>query len=123
MSEALSVYWGNRLVGRLWTDERSSLRFQYDSSWLSTPGTSPISLRLPLQQEPFDSDHARTFFANLLPEADVRTRIARGLGVSESNDFNYLKNCAAIAGALTLLPSASPKCRAASAFRLMNSIA
>lgn len=105
MSETLNVYWGQRLVGRLWRDEKSSLRFQYDPAWLSTPGASPISLRLPLQKEPFDPEHARPFFANLLPEADVRARIARGLGVSESNDFKLLEELGGdCAGALSLLP-------------------
>ena len=110
MSEALDVYWGKSLTGRLWRDEKSSLRFQYDSTWLSARGASPLSLRLPLQAEPFDPDHARPFFANLLPEADVRARIARGLGVSQSNDFKLLKELGGdCAGALTLLPEgASP---------------
>src|ERR1035441_6816129 len=109
MSDALSVYWGQRLAGRLWQDEKSSLRFQYDPSWLSTPGAGQISLRLPLQKEPFDPDHARPFFANLLPEADVRARIARGLGISESNDFKLLEELGGdCAGALSLLPEGVP---------------
>ncbi len=111
MSDALSVYWGRHLAGRLWRDEKSSLRFQYDPSWLSTPGAGPISLRLPLQKEAFDPDHARPFFANLLPEADVRARIARGLGISQSNDFKLLEELGGdCAGALSLLPEgASPE--------------
>jgi serine/threonine-protein kinase HipA len=111
MSDALSVYWGQRLAGRLWRDEKSSLRFQYDPSWLATPGAGQISLRLPLQKEPFDPDHARPFFANLLPEADVRARIARGLGISESNDFKLLEELGGdCAGALSLLSEgASPE--------------
>ena len=109
MSDALSVYWGQRLAGRLWRDEKSSLRFQYDPSWLATPGAGQISLRLPLQKEPFDPDHARPFFANLLPEADVRARIARGLGISESNDFKLLEELGGdCAGALSLLPEGVP---------------
>lgn len=111
MSEALNVYWGQRLTGRLWRDEKSSLRFQYDPTWLASKSASPLSLRLPLQKEPFDPDHSRPFFANLLPEADVRARIARGLGVSESNDFQLLEELGGdCAGALTLLPEgASPQ--------------
>ncbi|MFA6093234.1 MAG: type II toxin-antitoxin system HipA family toxin [Elusimicrobiota bacterium] len=111
MSEALNVYWGHRLAGRLWIGEKSILRFQYDPNWLSTPGAIPLSLRLPLQQEPSEPGHARGFFANLLPEADVRARIARELGVSESNDFKLLEELGGdCAGALSLLPEgASPE--------------
>ena len=105
MPETLNVYWGTRLAGRLWLDEKSNLFFQYDSGWLSAPGASSLSLHLPLQKEPFAPDYARPFFANLLPEADVRTRIARGLGVSESNDFKLLEELGGdCAGALSLLP-------------------
>ncbi|MHB2025893.1 MAG: HipA domain-containing protein [Elusimicrobiota bacterium] len=110
MPETLNVYWGTRLAGRLWLNEKSNLIFQYDSSWLTASGACPLSLHLPLQKEPFASDYARPFFANLLPEADVRTRIARGLGVSESNDFKLLEELGGdCAGALSLLPEgASP---------------
>lgn len=110
MSEGLNVYWGQRLTGRLWRDEKSRLRFQYDPTWLASKGACPLSLRLPLRKEPFDPDHAHPFFANLLPEGDVRARIARGLGVSESNDFQLLEELGGdCAGALTLLPEgASP---------------
>jgi len=108
MSEALSVYWGKRLVGRLWLDDKHRLLLQYDPGWLSAADASPLSLRLPLQKEPFDPDHARPFFANLLPEADVRTRIARGLGVSESNDFKLLEELGGdCAGAISLFPEGS----------------
>lgn len=105
MPEALNVYWGARLTGRLWIDEKSNLIFQYDSGWLTASGVNPLSLHLPLQREPFASDYARPFFANLLPEADVRTRIARGLGISESNDLKLLEELGGdCAGALSLLP-------------------
>src|SRR4051812_21162974 len=105
MAETLNVYWGPRLAGRLWLDERFDLVFQYDAGWLTAAGANPLSLRLPLRKEPFASDYARPFFANLLPEADVRMRIARGLGVSESNDFKLLEELGGdCAGALSLLP-------------------
>lgn len=105
MSDVLSVWWGQRLVGRLWLDEKHSLLFQYDPAWLSAADASPISLRLPLKKETFDSTHVKPFFANLLPEADVRARIAQGLGVSVSNDFVLLEELGGdCAGALSLLP-------------------
>lgn len=105
MAEALGVYWGQRLAGRLWLDDKFNLIFQYDSGWLAASDANPLSISLPLQKEPFAPNQASPFFANLLPEADVRTRIARSLGVSESNDFKLLEELGGdCAGALSLLP-------------------
>lgn len=110
MADALNVFWHERLVGRLWRDESLSLLFQYDPTWLTAAEASPLSVRLPLQEEPFDPDRVRPFFSNLLPEAGVRSRIARSLGVSEGNDFKLLEELGGdCAGALSLIPEgASP---------------
>lgn len=105
MADTLNVFWNARLVGRLWLDDKREFSFQYDDAWLSNPDSSPLSLRLPLRPEPFDPDTTRFFFANLLPEADVRAHIARKLGVSEKNDFKLLEELGGdCAGAISLLP-------------------
>lgn len=105
MNKELSVYWGQRIVGRLRVDAKLNYTFQYDASWLSGPSALPISLSLPLQPEPFTGHAARNFFANLLPEARIRTMIAKNVGVSEGNDFMLLQEFGGeVAGALSLLP-------------------
>ncbi len=106
MTGELLVYLFEQLVGRLWLDERRRFIFQYLPGWVGMPGAVPLSLALPLRLEPFVDDSARPFFANLLPEADVRRALAQTLGISEQNDFALL---AAIggecAGAVSLLPA------------------
>lgn len=108
MDDQLHVFWDDRFVGRLTLDEQG-LTFQYDESWLSSEGAAPISAKLPLQKESFPDTFSRCFFANLLPEGNVRPMIARQLGVSEGNDFALLKALGGdCAGALSLWPEQKP---------------
>ena len=105
MNNTLAVYWGHQLVGRLRLDEKGNYGFQYDPAWLSAANALPISLSLPLQPEAFEGHAARNFFSNLLPEARIRTLIAKKVGVSEGNDFMLLQEFGGdCAGALSLLP-------------------
>lgn len=100
---ALLVHYRSRLVGRI-ERQGDHMTFAYDAAWLAFHERFPISLSLPLDGR-FDALRATRFFANLLPEANVRTLICRRLGLSEANDFGLL---AAIggecAGALSILP-------------------
>ncbi len=101
----LNVFFGTDLAGRLWLDERGRFVFQYDEAWLKTPAAFSLSVSLPLCGEAFPDDKARPFFANLLPEADIRQAIAREAGVSEENDYKLLEALGGeCAGAISVLP-------------------
>lgn len=103
--DRLGVYLHERLVGYLWLDERQRFVFQYDLAWLDQPGGMALSLALPLRREPYEDDLSRPFFANLLPEAEIRRVITQRLGVSEKNDFILLKRIGGeCAGAVSVLP-------------------
>jgi serine/threonine-protein kinase HipA len=109
MSDSLNVYLGTHKAGRLWLGAGRRFVFQYDPEWLATEGAVPLSLALPLQAEAFDDDRARPFFANLLPESDLRRMIARKLGLSEQNDFALLEAVGGeCAGAVSLLSDDNP---------------
>jgi len=111
----LSVFLGGDLAGRLWLDGRGRFVFQYDGAWLQNPGSLPLSVSLPLRDEVYADDEARPFFANLLPEGEIRLAIAQGLGVSEENDFKLLEALGGeCAGAVALLPEGSAPEMAAS---------
>ncbi|MFA6999853.1 MAG: type II toxin-antitoxin system HipA family toxin [Candidatus Paceibacterota bacterium] len=104
-SDRLGVYLHERLVGYLWLDVQRRFVFQYDSEMIDQPGSIAISLSLPLQRKPYADDLARPFFANLLPEAEIRKVISRRLGISEKNDFILLwKIGGECAGAISVLP-------------------
>ena len=104
MSDELNVYLREQRVGRLWL-EGGRFAFEYDEAWLASDQSIPLSLRLPLQTEVFDDERARPFFANLLPESELRRMVARKLGLSEKNDFALLEAVGGeCAGAVSLLP-------------------
>ncbi len=105
----LNVYWDTELVGCLSRTGGQDLSFQYSEHYLASKHPQPISLSLPLQTEAFVGSVAKSWFANLLPEGEMRGHIARKLGVSERNEFALLKGIGGdCAGALRLLPEAVP---------------
>lgn len=81
------------------------MSFRYDAEWMKSPLGFPVSISLPFQEEAFEEKQTRPFFANLLPEGNVRRLIARRFGVSMENDFKLLEAIGGdCAGALSLLP-------------------
>lgn len=105
MSNTLHVYLLKQYVGCLRLDRKRKFLFQYDKTWLECKNTLPLSLSLPLQDAVFEDDDARPFFANLLPESELRKVISRQLRVSEGNDFALLEAVGGeCAGAVSLLP-------------------
>ena len=102
---SLTVFLRGEKVGRLSIERGRDFVFSYDAAWLASPVAVPLSLRLPLREEPYPDEVARPFFANLLPESDLRRAIARRLGLSEQNDFALLEAVGGeCAGAVSLLP-------------------
>ena len=105
MTKKLFVYWESRLVGVLWLDEQGEYVFQYQPGWLASLDALPISLQLPLKADAYENSLSRPFFANLLPEAEVRRFLAARYGISVGNDFGLLLEIGGeCAGALSLLP-------------------
>lgn len=106
MIQKLFVYWGSELVGTLWLDEHRDFVFQYQPGWIENPDSLPISLQLPLRTDAYENNFSRPFFANLLPEAEVRRLLAARYGISAGNDFGLLAEIGGeCAGALSLLTS------------------
>lgn len=105
MADSLNVYWGAKLAGRVWLDEKRNFVFKYATSWLADTEAHPLSLRLPLRADAFPGDGSKPFFSNLLPESRIRELIAKGLGISDKNDFKLLEELGGeCAGAISLLP-------------------
>jgi serine/threonine-protein kinase HipA len=104
---ALDVRLRDRHVGRLVELERGGdYSFEYEPSVAASSPEAPLlSVSLPCRERPFEPAEARPFFEGLLPEGEIRERIARDLKVSASNSFELLarlgRDCA---GAVVLLP-------------------
>lgn len=102
---ALTVYYNHRQVGRLVQDDHGLMIFNYFDSWLNDLEAFPLSRMLPLIKEGFKGKQARAFFAGILPEQDIRRKVASILGVSERNDFALLEGIGGeCAGAVSLFP-------------------
>ena len=99
MSNLLKVYLNDDHVGNLWIENKSYC-FQYVNL-----DTRPVSLSLPVREEPYLKDEAQPCFANLLPEGDTRTLVEARLGTPRGDDFALLRAIGGdCAGAITLFP-------------------
>ncbi len=105
----LYVYFGDRHIGQIDLTPTFQMEFTYDSAWLSDARAFPVSLSMPLSDDPIPVETSHNFFANLLPEAGVRQRICAALKISPGNDYELLKAIGGdCAGALTITPDAQP---------------
>lgn len=101
----LDVYNGSDLTGHLHNQE-DGLVFLYASSWLASPGATPLAPGLPLEDLAFHGDAVNSFFENLLPEGHVREFIAKSLQLSPENVFGLLERLGGdTAGAYSILPA------------------
>ena len=97
MAGRLWVYLSDRRVGFL-DEQNGRLTFDYEQGV-----TTPLSVKLPIRDAPFDDAQCRPFFSNLLPEGSWRQAVCRQLRIDENNDFALLKAIGAdCAGAVTL---------------------
>lgn len=120
---ALTVRWGDRVVGALTIDDHGDIRFVYDPQWLSDPVAPAISISLPKRADPFSRRECRPFFDGLLPEEGQREALAAALKVSKGNEFALLERIGGdVAGALTLWPEgeAPPPLPAATPPQVLN---
>jgi serine/threonine-protein kinase HipA len=97
-----NVYFGKRLAGRLWETDQGAA-FQYDAAYL-TDG-KPISLTLPLQPEPYESEELPAFFDGLLPEGWYQEIASKVLKVDPADRFGMLlATCRDCIGAVSIEP-------------------
>ena len=105
MTRTLSVYFDERLAGKLTQDDSGRLNFLYDAHYLTSENAFPLSASLPLSNTVYADSIVRPFFSNLLPDDFARHRVARLLGVSEKNPFAILEIIGGeCAGAISLYP-------------------
>lgn len=101
----LSVLLNGVLTGTLIKHKDGGLEFHYSQSWLETAGARPISLSLPLSNQPYVGDLVYHFFDNLLPDNElIRARIQTKFHTETTQPFDLLasigKDCV---GAIQLI--------------------
>lgn len=101
----LNIFLNSRLVGRLSREPSGAVHFRYAEEWLSKGGV-PVSLSLPLREEPYRGAPVRAVFENLLPDSDeIRQRVAEKVGAGGTDAYSLLarigRDCV---GALQFIP-------------------
>jgi serine/threonine-protein kinase HipA len=87
----LLVYLNNRLVGHLIKEPSGAISFGYDESWLGWDQAFPISLSLPLREDPYRGEPVVAVFENLLPDSEaLRRRVAEKVGARGTDAYSLL---------------------------------
>lgn len=105
MTDRLVAYKDTDIVGILDRVDADNYVFHYEVSWLESKAPQPLSLTLPLKEGLFTAEATKAFFANLLPEGQIRDHIASKFRISPDDDFALLVQLAGdCAGAIALYP-------------------
>lgn len=100
---SLDVYLHEDRVGVLERLPQAKLGFRYEAAWVERGGP-PVSLSLPVREDPYGDDECRPFFKGLLPEGEFLKAIARAFRVSAENSFTVLAEIGGeCAGAISLV--------------------
>ena len=94
-----------KFVGTI-EEAEGQITFTYSPEWLKTPNAVPVSLTLPLREEPYVSRGLHPFFENLLPEGWLLEVTTKKLKISKDDPFGLLlATCADCVGAVEIEPS------------------
>ena len=104
--DPLRVFINGQLVGFFLKDPSGTVAFGYDESWLARDNAIPVSLSLPLREDPFKGPVVAAFFENLLPDSEsLRRRVSEKVGAEGMDAYSLLsrigRDCV---GALQFLP-------------------
>ncbi len=78
-------------------------RFTYSPEWLTLAASVPVSLTLPLREEPYISKGLHPFFENLLPEGWLLEVTSKKLKISKDDPFGLLlATCGDCVGAVEI---------------------
>ena len=103
MNESLSVYLWGQPIGELYQTAGEDYQFCYATNYIDEPIAQQLSIAMPLSPIPFSPAISRAFFANLLPEGQLRDYYAAKFRISAEDDFALLKAIGVdCAGAISL---------------------
>jgi serine/threonine-protein kinase HipA len=102
----LRVFLHNSEVGLLLKDPSGAISFKYNGAWLAMENAVPVSLSLPLREDPFRGAPVQAVFENLLPDSEnLRRAVAEKVGAQGIDAYSLLsqigRDCV---GALQFVP-------------------
>ena len=84
-----SVYVRDNFAGFLCETDRG-YSFTYDEKYLSLPNAATVSLTLPLQKEPYESNVLFPFFDGLIPEGWLLNIVIKNWKLEQNDRFGLL---------------------------------
>lgn len=87
-----NIYINNVLAGILSEDDMG-YEFRYDSDYLKSAGTLPVSLTLPLTDKPYRDKVLFPFFDGLIPEGWLLDIAEQSWKISARDRFSLLLAC------------------------------
>lgn len=98
------VYFKDLYAGKI-VENESGYIFKYDRDYLKLDEAYPISLTLPLQEHPFQSDRLFPFFDGLIPEGWLLTIAERNWKLNPRDRMGLLlATCKDCIGAVSVVP-------------------
>ncbi|HEY0680417.1 MAG TPA: HipA N-terminal domain-containing protein [Chitinophagaceae bacterium] len=89
INKTARVFYNGQPAGRL-IKTGNKYRFIYDEAYITTTGSRPVSITLPLQREPYESDILFPVFTNMLSEGANKRVQCRMLKIDENDYFSLL---------------------------------
>ncbi|MGI3211847.1 HipA domain-containing protein [Roseovarius tibetensis] len=102
MNATVPVWFDALQVGQIEVAPDGALSLYYADRWLQTAGAFPLSVTMPLRPAPYPSEAISPWLANLLPEEEQLTVLARSLGLGQADALAVLREIGGdTAGALS----------------------
>ena len=98
------IYLGDKKAGLLERTEKG-YRFTYYKEFISSQDAQPVSLNLPLIEDPYESESLFPFFLGLIPEGWLLDLTSKTLKIDPENAFDILlATCGDCIGAVKAIP-------------------
>lgn len=102
MNRKCLVYFQNIECGLL-SELDDEFKFEYSKEWINNPEAMPVSLTLPLREEPFSSNILFPFFDGLIPEGYLLEIAINHYKLKENDRMGLLlKVCSDCIGAVSV---------------------
>lgn len=86
------IYFRDYFAGIL-EETDTGYRFTYDSHYLELPSAEPVSMTMPLREEPYDNNILHPFFDGLIPEGWLLDVALRNSDISQLDRMGLLLLC------------------------------
>lgn len=88
----MELHGEQKKIGKIEGNSYEDASFSYTKDYVSKSGSRPISVSLPMQEDPFSSTRTKIFFEGLLPEGFMRKSIATHMHFDENDYLSILYN-------------------------------